>query len=328
MFNIFLTRSVPVEGVKLLKHDQRLKLEIYEHDKPIPRRELLRRVKGKNIIISILTDKIDKEVFDAAGASLKMIANYAVGFDNIDLPEAKKRGIVVTNAAHTQVSESVAEHTIALMFALAHRIVESDHYTRSGKYHGWEPQLLLGSDVMGKTLGLVGTGNIGMMVARRLWDGFGLKILYTDVKRNTVAEKTFGAKYRTLQALLKESDFVSLHVPLLPATHHLISDAQFKLMKPTAFLINTARGPIVDSEALVRALKTKRIAGVALDVYEEEPGFAKRAQDATYLQHAWNAILTPHTASATIETRQAMSRVCAQNILAFISGKRPPNQVD
>ncbi|MFA4844999.1 MAG: D-glycerate dehydrogenase [Patescibacteria group bacterium] len=325
--NVFITRKIPDQGIKLLKANKRVKLAVFPKNRVITRAELLRGVKGTNIILSILTEKIDKAVMDAAGHSLKMIANYAIGFDNIDLAEAKKRGIVVTNAAHPQVSESVAEHTIALLFALAHRVVEADHFTRTGQYKGWEPELLLGTDVMGKTLGLIGTGNIGTMVARRLSAGFGIRILYTDVKRNLAFEKEFGALFKTKESLLRESDFVSLHVPLLPATHHLINDTAFTLMKETAFLINTARGPIVDSAALVRALKKKQIAGVALDVFESEPQFAKRKSDALYLQHAWNVILTPHTASATVETRQAMSRTAAENILAFVKGKQPPNQI-
>ncbi len=325
--NVFVTRNIPDEGIKMLNADKRVKLKVFQKNRLITRKELLHGVKGCNIILSILTEKIDKEVMDAAGPSLKMIANYAVGFDNIDLAEAKRRGIVVTNAAHPSVSESVAEHTIALLFALAHRVVESDHFTRSGLYKGWEPELLLGTDLMGKTLGLIGTGNIGTMVARRLASGFGMKILYTDVKRNTDFEKTFGGKFRTKEQLLRESDFVSLHVPLLPATHHLMNDAAFALMKKTAFLINTARGPIVDSAALVRALKKKQIAGAALDVFEGEPQFARKKSDAKYLQHTWNVILTPHTASATIETRQAMSRTAAENILAFVKGKRPADVI-
>ncbi len=323
---VFLTREIPDEGIKMLKRAE-LKVEIYEGDKLIPRRELLRRVKGKNVILSMLTEKIDKQVMNAAGPSLKMIANYAVGFDNIDLTAAKQRGIAVVNAACPEISESVAEHTIALLFALAHRIVEGDHFTRTGKYKGWEPKLLLGTDIIGKTLGIVGSGGIGTNVIRRMSDGFGVSILYHDVQHNTKLEKKFGAKFVTLPQLLKHSDFVSLHVPLLPATHHLISDTQFKLMKPMSFLINTARGPIIDSAALVRALKTKRLAGAALDVFENEPAFARRKEDANYLQHAWNVILTPHTASATIETRQAMSRIAAWNILAYISGKIPANLV-
>jgi len=325
--SVFVTREIPDEGLKMLRRDKRLKIEVYEGDKLMPRRELLRRVKGKDIILSMLTEKIDREVMDAAGPSLKMIANYAVGFDNIDLKEAAKRRLVVTNAAHPNVSETVAEHTIAMIFALAHRLVESDHFTRQGKYKGWEPQLLLGTDITGKTLGLFGSGNISGMVARRLREGFGVNILYTNVDRRPDFEKTHKATFRTKDQLLRESDFVSLHVPLLPSTKHLIDDKALGLMKKTAYLINTARGPVVDSAALVRALKKGKIAGAGLDVFEGEPQFALRKVDADYLQHAWNVILTPHTASATIETRQAMSRTAAENILTFMKGKTPPNIV-
>ncbi|MBI4437357.1 D-glycerate dehydrogenase [Candidatus Uhrbacteria bacterium] len=326
--SVFVTREIPDEGLEMLKHNKSLRVEVYEKNRIIPRSELLRHVKGKNVILSMLTEKIDKGVMEAAGSSLKMVANYAVGFDNIDLKEAAKRKLVVTNAAHPNVSEAVAEHAIALIFALAHRIVESDHYTRMGKYKGWEPQLLLGTDVMGKTLGLIGSGAIGSLVARRMYEGFGVKILYTDVKRNPTFEKAYKAIYKTKIQLLRESDFVSLHVPLLPSTKHLINDRVLRAMKKTAFLINTARGPVVDSAALVRALKSGRLAGAALDVFEDEPAFARRKSDAQYLQHAWNVILTPHTASATIETRQAMSRAAAENILAFVRGKRPPNKIE
>ncbi|MBI4256496.1 D-glycerate dehydrogenase [Candidatus Uhrbacteria bacterium] len=325
--SVFVTREIPDEGLKMLRRDKHLKIEIYEGDKLIPRRELLRRVKGKNVILSMLTEKIDREVMDAAGPSLKMIANYAVGFDNIDLKEAAKRKLVITNATHPNVSETVAEHAVALIFALAHRIVEADHFTRAGKYKGWEPQLLLGTDVMGKTLGLIGGGAIGGMVARRMHEGFGVKIIYTDVKRNPAFEKMSGAKLRTKEQLLGESDFVSLHVPLLPSTKHLIDDKALNLMKKTGFLINTARGSVVDSAALVRALKKGKIAGAGIDVFEGEPQFARKKSDADYLQHAWNVILTPHTASATIETRQAMSRTAAENILAFVKGKTPQNVI-
>ncbi|MEK7620260.1 MAG: D-glycerate dehydrogenase [Patescibacteria group bacterium] len=324
--SVFLTREIPDEGIKMLKRAG-LKVEIYEGDKLIPRRELLRRVKGKDIILSMLTEKIDREVMNAAGPSLKMIANYAVGFDNVDLKEAAKRNLIVTNAAHPNVSETVAEHAIALIFALAHRIVEADHYTRNGKYKGWEPQLLLGTDIVGKTLGLIGGGAIGSMVARRMHDGFGVKIIYTDVKRNPKFEEAYKAVFKTQTQLLREADFVSLHVPLLPSTRHLINDKALALMKKTAYLINTARGPVVDSAALVRALKKGKISGAGIDVFEGEPQFARRKADADYLQHAWNVILTPHTASATIETRQAMGRTAAENILAFVRGKTPPNIV-
>ncbi len=321
---IFVTRDIPDEGLKRLKGRKGLKVDVYEKDHAIPRRELLRRVRDIDILLSLLTDKIDRELFEAA-PRLKMVANYAVGFDNIDLAEAKKRGIVVSNAPGDEIAETVAEHAIALLFALAHRLNEADHFTRSGKYKGWEPKLLLGTDVVGKTLGVVGVGKIGTHMIQRLADGFGVKILYADMKPNPELEQKFKAEFVKLPELLKRSDFVSLHVPLLPSTHHLIGAREFKLMKKTAYLINTARGPIIDSRALVSALKAKRLAGAGLDVFECEPKFACNAADAKYLQHAWNVILTPHTASATIETRQAMSRRAAENILAFLDGKIPPN---
>jgi glyoxylate reductase len=327
MYKIFATRSIHDAGIKLLKANKNVDLEIYERDQLIPRKELLKRVRGKDVILSLLTDKIDKDVMDAAGPQLKMIANYAVGFDNIDLKEAAKRGITVSNTPHERVNESVAEHTVALMFALSHRIVEADAFMRAGKYHAWNPHLLIGSDLVGKTMGIIGTGRIGSGVVHRLYDGFKMKIVYSDVARNKDLEKTTGAKFRTMEALLKESDFVSLHVPLLKSTHHLISTKQLNMMKSTAFLINTARGPVVDEKALVEALRNKVIAGAAMDVYECEPFIACNPRDIRDLRKMKNVVLTPHTASATIEARQAMSETAGKNILAFIRGKVPPNAV-
>jgi len=318
---VFVSRIIPDEGLKMLKRDKRVLLDVYEHDKIIPRRELLRRVKGATALLSILTDKIDKELFEAAGPSLKMVANYAVGFDNVDLKEAAKRGITVSNTPGPEIAETVAEHAVALIFGLAHRIVEADQYARDGKYHGWGPQLLLGTDVIGKTLGIVGSGIIGKGVIRRMYDGFGVKILYTNPKPDEEIEKREHAKFCTLEELLKQSDFVSLHVPLLPTTRHMIGAKQLRLMKKTAYLINTSRGPVIDEKALIAALQRKQIAGAGLDVYETEPEISP------ILLKLPNVITTPHTASATIETRQVMSRRAAENIIAFFDGKVPPNAV-
>ncbi len=318
---ILVTRPIPDAGLKLLRKDKRITVDVYENDKIIPRKELLKRAKGATAILSILTDKMDKELFDAAGPSLKMIANYAVGFDNVDLKEAARRGITVTNTPGTEIAETVAEHTIAMIFALAHRLVEADRFARAGKYVGWGPQMLLGTDVVGKTLGIVGSGLIGMDLVERMFDGFGVKIVYTDVKRNEKIEKDELAEFLTLDELLKRSDFVSIHVPLLPTTRHLIGAKQLRMMKKTSFLINTSRGPVVDEAALIAALQKKQIAGAGIDVYEFEPKIplALRKLD--------NVVITPHTASATIETRQAMSRRAAENIVAFLDGKVPPNAV-
>lgn len=321
---IFVTRDIPDEGLNMLRKLKNVTLDIYPGDKAIPRKELLKRVKDADILLSLLTEKVDTQLFDAA-PKLKMIANYAVGFDNIDLKEAKKRNIAVTNTPHANVSETVAEHTIALIFALCHRIPEADRFTRAGRYEGWGPKMLLGTDLWKKTVGIIGAGRIGGAVLRRLRDGFETKVIYHDIKRNLEFEKATGAKYRTKDQLLKESDFISLHVPLCTATRHLISTREFKLMKKTAFLINTARGPIVDEKALLKALRDKDIAGAGLDVFECEPMIDCDPRDNLELRRMENVVLTPHTASATTEARQAMSRVAGENIIAFIKGKTPPN---
>ncbi|MEK7633060.1 MAG: D-glycerate dehydrogenase [Patescibacteria group bacterium] len=324
---IFVTRHIPSPGIELLRSLPNVEVDSYAEDQIIPRDELLRRVAGIDILVSILTDKIDVEVFAAAGPQLKMIANYAVGFDNVDVAEAKKRGIVVTNAPTPEINESVAEHAIALIFALAHRIVETDRYTREGKYHGWGPELLLGTDIAGKTLGIIGGGAIGSGLARRMKDGFGLRILYNDIKPNPKFEAEFGAEYRTKESLLSEADIVSLHVPLLPSTTHLIGAKELALMKPTALLINTARGPIIDTSALVSALEHGNLGGVGLDVYEGEPNIAVDPGIADRLRRLQNVVLTPHTASATLTTRIAMSKQVVKNIEEFLAGEVPENAV-
>ena len=319
---VLITRPIPNSGIKLLKQ-KRYQLDIYPKDQPIPRKELLKRLKATkyDAILSILTDKIDGKVLDTAGEQLQIVANYAVGYNNIDLDAAKERGITITNAPGPEISESVAEHVIGIMFALAHRIVETDDFARAGKYKGWGPQLLLGTDVSNKTLGIVGMGRIGMQVAHRMHDGFGMKILYNNPERNTEAEERYGAKKVSLNQLLKRSDFVTLHVPLLDSTHHLIGLKELRTMKKTAFLINTSRGPVVNERALITALKNGTIRGAGLDVFENEPRIPAA------LRKLPNVITTPHTASATEETRQAMSTRAAHNIIAKLSGKKPNNRI-
>ena len=291
-------------------------VEVSDFDGVLPREQLLQKVKGADAILSLLTDKMNAEVMDAAGPQLKIIANYAVGIDNIDLKDAAAHNIIITNTPEV-LTESVAEHAIALMFAISRRIVESDQYMRDGKYVAWAPMLFLGNDLVGKTLGLVGLGRIGAAVAKRMHDGFEMKIVYYDVNRNPELEGKYHLHYVTLDALLKESDFVSIHVPLLPQTKHLIGAEQLKMMKKTAYLINTSRGPVVDEKALVEALKRGEIKGAALDVYEQEPKMAPGLAELS------NTALTPHTASATEETRTAMSELAAKNIVAVLSGQEP-----
>ena len=319
MAKIYITRMVPESGIKILK-DKGFEVVINPEDKVLTKEELMNNLRGQNYdaLFCLLTDKIDAEVMDSFGPQLKIIANMAVGFDNINIEEARKRGIMVTNTPDV-LTESVAEHTIALMFAIARRLVESDQFMRDGKYIGWAPMLFLGNDLVEKTLGLVGLGRIGAAVAKRMHDGFEMKIIYYDVKRNEELEKQYHLEYRDLENLLKESDFVSVHVPLLETTRHLIGEPQLRIMKKTAYLINTSRGPVIDEKALVVALKSGEIKGAALDVFEFEPKITPE------LLQLDNVILTPHIASATEETRSKMSDLAATNIIEALEGHTPPN---
>lgn len=323
MPRIFIARPIPEPAISLLKKQKGFVVDVYEKDEIIPRKELLKRIKGADAVLPILTDRVDKEFFDAAGPQLKIVANYAVGFDNIDLKEAKKRGVIITNTPVTEAAESVAEHTIGMILALAHRMVEGDTYARAKKYQGWSPNHFMGFDLKGKTLGLVGLGRIGKLVARHALLGFGMKIVYTDLNRDKGFETEFQAKYLSQENLLKQADIISLHVPLLPSTKYLIDTAEFSLMKKTALIINTSRGPIIREKALLRALRTKRIAGAGLDVFECEPAIDCDLTDKLELKSFSNVLLTPHTASATLEARQAMSKMAADNIISVLNGKPP-----
>jgi len=320
MAKVFVTRKIPEDGLKLL--EGKVELEVWEEDRVIPREVLLEKVKGVEAILSLLTDKIDGAVMDAAGPQLKIVSNYAVGYDNIEVPAATQRKIYVSNTPGV-LTEAVAEHTFALLMAAARRIPESDQFTRQGKYKGWEPMLLLGTELKDKILGVVGLGRIGSRVAEMANKGMGMKVIYHDPKQDAEFEKEYRAAYKSnLDDLLKEADFVSIHVPLLPTTRHLINADKLKLMKPTAYLINTSRGPIVDEAALVEALKVSTIKGAALDVFENEPNLAPGLAELS------NAVLTPHTASATIEARSAMAVLAAQAVLDVLAGKPPVNLVN
>src|SRR3989338_1235076 len=310
---VFVTRKIPDSGIKILK--ECCDVRIYPKNKVISRKELIKGVKWCDALLCLLTDTIDKEVINV-NHKLKVISNYAVGFNNVDVKYATLKGITVCNTPGV-LTDAVAEHTFALMLEVTKRIVEANTFTRTGKYKGWEPMLFLGMELKGKTLGIIGLGRIGSGVAERAGKGMGMKILYYDVQRNENFEKEFNAQYASLEKILRNADIVTVHVPLLPTTQHLMGEKQFKMMKRTAYLINTSRGEIVDERALVRALKRKQIAGAALDVYEHEP---KLAQGLTKMK---NVVLTPHTASATVEARSAMSELAARNILDVLAGKRP-----
>jgi glyoxylate reductase len=268
-------------------------ISFFKKENGISRTELLKSIKGKDAVITLLTEKVDAEFFAAAGPQLKIVANYAVGFDNVDVAAAKAANVVVTNTPCDAVNDSVAEHAFSLLLGLAHRIPEADVYAKAGRYTGWTPTLLLGTNLVGKTLGIVGTGRIGATLATRA-HAFGMKIIYADQVPNADLEKSAGAKRFPLPALLKKADAVSLHVPLLPATRHLMSTNEFAIMKPTAFLVNTARGPVVDEKALLQALKKKQIAGAALDVFECEPAITCDPRSTLALKQFPNVILTPH----------------------------------
>ena len=322
MLKVFVTRPIPEAGIKMLR-DKGYEVVINEkaRDRAASEKELINGVKGADALLSVLTDKITAKVMDAGLPTLKIIANYAVGFDNIDLEAAKSRNIMVTNTPGV-LTDTVAEHTFTLMLAIAHRIAEADRFSKAGKYKAWGPELMLGTDLSGKTLGVVGLGRIGSRVAHHAVKGFDMKVVYTDVKQNLEFEQKFGAVFAsTIDELLPKCDFVSIHVPLLPSTHHLINEARLKLMKPTAYLINTSRGPVIDEHALSDALKKYQIAGAAIDVFEFEPEIVKD------LKKMDNIILTPHIASATRETRDKMSELAAQNIIMALSGQLPPNLV-
>ena len=317
---ILITRKITNRGIEMLQ-EKGYELFINMHDRELTPEELIEKGKGVDAILSQLEDKIDAGVMDAWGGGVKIIANYAVGFDNIDVASAKERGIVVTNTPDV-LTETVAEHTFALMLAIAHRVAEADRFSRAGKYKGWEPELLLGTDVSRKTLGVVGLGRIGARVAEHGARGFNMRVLYYDLKRNEQFEQDFNAEFKaTPEEVLASADFVSLHVPLLDSTRHLINAERLAMMKPTAYLINTSRGAVIDEVALRDALKAGIIKGAAIDVWEHEPELTPGLTDLE------NIIITPHIASATVETRQKMAEVAAENIIAVLEGKAPLNAV-
>lgn len=319
--NIFITRKISERGIKKLK-DAGHEVFVNPKDGVLTKEELIVELKKKeyDAILCLLTDKIDGDIFDAAPKA-KIFANYAVGFDNVDINGAKQRGIVVSNTPDV-LTNTVAEHTFALMLSIAHRIAEADRFTRAGKYIGWAPELLLGTDVSGKTLGLLGAGRIGARVAYHGAKSFDMNVIYYDVKRNEMIEREVGAVFKErAEDVLKEADFVSIHVPLLESTRHLMNKERLGIMKKSAYLINTSRGPVIDESALVWALRDGVIKGAAIDVFENEP---KLAEGLTELE---NVILTPHIASATEETRSRMAEVAADNIIAVLSGKEAPNAI-
>jgi glyoxylate reductase len=316
--NVLITGKLPDEIVDLIQADHAVTSN--PEVRPMPRETVLELITDCDGLMPMITDKVDRELLDRA-PKLRMIANYGVGYDNIDVPAASERGIWVSNTPGV-LTDATADLTFALILAVARRVVEGDARIRMGRFTFWAPLLFLGTEVSGKTLGIVGLGKIGLAVAQRA-RGFNMHILYTKRQRaNPEIEEKYGLTYVDLPTLLGESDFVSLHVPLSPATRHLIGVRELELMKPTAFLINAARGPVVDESALVEALRNNVIAGAGLDVYENEPSLAPS------LAELPNAVLLPHVGSATQETRGNMARLAAHNLLSGLRGELPPNCVN
>lgn len=321
---LLITREIPQNGIEDLKKYPEIEID-YRKGDPLTDSEMKEAVKGVDAILPVIPDKITKAVLEAAGPNLKLVAHYAVGYDNIDVEAATEMGIYVSNTPG-DLTESVAEFSLGLMFAISKNIVDSDRYVRGEKdtkYEYWDPLLYMGPTLMGKTLGIVGMGRIGTYLAQLAHKGLDMEILYYDVNHNEAAEKELGAKKAELEELLQNSDFVSLNCPLNEHTHHLIGHKELELMKPTAYLINTARGPVVNEAALYTALKEEWIMGAALDVFEKEPELYPGLAELS------NVIVTPHIASATREARIQMANMAVQNIIdVLIKGNKPTNMVN
>ena len=316
---IFVTRELPERGLRIIK--KRFDAEVWADSAPPPKKVVIQKVAKVDALASLLTDKIDAEVFDVA-PNLKIIAQFAVGYDNIDIKEATKRGIYVTNTPGV-LTETTADFAWVLLMAVARRVVEADKYIRSGKWKvDWHPTMILGRDVYGATLGIVGLGRIGAAVAKRA-RGFDMRTLYYSTTRKPNLEKTLGLEFADLDTLLQKSDFVSIHVPLMEKTYHLMDERKLKLMKETACLINNSRGPVVDEKALYKALTEGWIAGAALDVFEQEPTSVDNP-----LLKLDNVVLAPHISSSSHETRSRMAEMVAENLIAFFEGRIPPNLVN
>lgn len=316
--SILISRSLPEEAVVSARSHAHV--DINETDAPLERTELIRRLQGRQGLICLITDAIDAEIL-AACPELKAVSNVAVGFNNIDVAAATRRGVVVTNTPDV-LTETTADFAWTLLMATARRLVEADRYVREGRFKQWEFMVLLGGDIHGKTLGILGFGRIGRAMARRA-QGFGMRVLYQDaVAADAATERELRATRTDTATLLRESDFVTLHTPLLPETRHLINAQSLRTMKKTAYLINASRGPIVDEAALAQALKEGWIAGAGLDVFEEEPKVHPG------LMGLPNVVLAPHIASASSDTRLQMANLAVDNCLAVLEGRTPPTPVN
>ncbi|MBV9207943.1 MAG: D-glycerate dehydrogenase [Actinobacteria bacterium] len=314
---VLVTRRLPEEALDRLA--ARCEMTVYDSEGAIPRDRLLAEAAGKAGAITVLTDRVDEEFLDAAGPQFAVVANYAVGFDNIDVDACTRHGVLACNTPEV-LTDSTADIAFALMMAAARRVAEGDRFLRSRTPWSWGPLMMLGQEVHHATVGIVGFGRIGQALARRA-RGFSMRVLYHDTYRPPAAEE-LAAEYRDLEDLLRESDFVSLHTILAPQTRHLINAERLAMMKPTAVLVNTSRGPVVDEQALAQALKENRIFAAGLDVFEREPEVHPA------LLECGNAVLIPHLGSATVQTRLAMANLAVDNLLAVLTGESPPTPVN
>ena len=316
--SILISRSLPAEALSRAR--SRADVDVHDVDEPLARSELISRLKGRQGLVCVITDIIDAELLTAC-PGLRVVANVAVGFNNIDVAAASERGVVVTNTPDV-LTETTADFAWTLLMAAARRLVEADRYVRDGRFKQWKNMLLLGGDIHGKTLGIIGFGRIGRAMARRAL-GFNMRVLYQDaVAADAATERELRATRTDTATLLRESDFVSLHTPLLPETRHLINAQTLKTMKKTAYLINASRGPVVDEAALAQALKEGWIAGAGLDVFEEEP----KVHPA--LLSLPNVVLAPHIGSGSSDTRLQMANLAVDNCLAVLEGTAPPTPVN
>jgi glyoxylate reductase len=316
---VFITRMIPDEGLNQIKAE--FEVSVWTKDEPPSKEEIIKGAQGCTGLVTLLSDPIDTDLMDSL-PNLKVIAQYAVGYDNIDIRSATERGIMVTNTPGI-LTETTADLTWALILSTSRRVPESDKYVRDGNWQvAWGPKMLLGRDIFGSTLGIIGLGRIGSAVARRAI-GFSMKILYHSRSRKEEIETELGAKRTDLETLLRQSDVVSVHVPLSDETRGMIGLDELKLMKQTAILVNTSRGPVIDEDALIQALESGLISGAGLDVFREEPIPLNSA-----LLQLDNVVLLPHIGSASVKTRAKMAEMCAANLIAALNGKIPPNLVN
>ncbi|GMV66072.1 MAG: D-glycerate dehydrogenase [Candidatus Hinthialibacteria bacterium] len=314
---VLITQQIPKAGIQMIV-DQGWEVTLGEQGRVMQREALLEKARGKDGILCLLHDRVDRELIDCA-EGVRVFSNFAVGFNNIDLDACREKGIRVTNTPGV-LTDATADLAWSLLLGAARRLSEADAFVRSGRFTGWGPTMLLGADVTGRTLGIIGAGRIGRAVAERA-SGFRMRLLVhgrPGSSPNPDWTEKLGAEWVDLPALLEGSDFVSIHCPYTPATHHLLGEKEFRRMKPGAILINTARGPVVDEKALVAALKEGVIGAAGLDVYEEEPRLAPGLADLP------NTVLLPHLGSATVGTRDAMARLAAENLIAVLKGQEPP----